>query len=62
MMLHSQHLCLPLTKEHVEVSTPDPFTPESDPLWKPQRTFIAYDEWEEFCQAEPVVLCVDGTG
>lgn len=35
MMLHAYFLRIPLEREVIEVTTPDPFVPEVDPKWTP---------------------------
>lgn len=36
-MLHAYFLRIPLEHEVIEVMTPDPFLPELDPTWMPER-------------------------
>ena len=45
MMLHSHRLVIPMKSEVIDVSSPDPFVPESDPMWKPLRVLNTYDNF-----------------
>jgi hypothetical protein len=56
MMLHAHRLCLPMTKEHLDVTAPDPFVPEVDPRWAPKTTFITIDDWMLKENVEPVPI------
>ncbi|XP_028842044.1 RNA pseudouridylate synthase domain-containing protein 1 [Denticeps clupeoides] len=38
MMLHAYLLRIPLPKEPIQVIAPDPFIPDTDAKWEPQRT------------------------
>ncbi|KAL7978980.1 hypothetical protein Chor_015004 [Crotalus horridus] len=44
MMLHAHYLCIPTSKELIEVSAPDPFVPSFDRSWVPQRLTHHLDE------------------
>lgn len=44
MMLHAYYLCIPTSKELIEVSAPDPFVPSFDSSWVPQRLTHHLDE------------------
>ncbi|ELU02087.1 hypothetical protein CAPTEDRAFT_224650 [Capitella teleta] len=59
MMLHAHRLCLPLSKEDLDVTAPDPFQPEFDARWKPEQSFMTVQEWEhcEATEPETVQLC-----
>lgn len=43
-MLHAHYLCIPTSKELIEVSAPDPFVPSFDRSWVPQRLIHHLDE------------------
>ncbi|XP_026559774.1 RNA pseudouridylate synthase domain-containing protein 1 isoform X1 [Pseudonaja textilis] len=44
MMLHAYYLCIPTSKELIEVSAPDPFVPSFDSSWVPQHLIHRLDE------------------
>ncbi|XP_064644041.1 RNA pseudouridylate synthase domain-containing protein 1-like isoform X2 [Lineus longissimus] len=45
MMLHAFRLVIPLQNEHIDVVAPDPFTPETDKLWQPDKVVRTYDDY-----------------
>ena len=45
MMLHAYRLRLPMAREPIDVTAPDPFTPHRDPFWTPSQTFLTYEEF-----------------
>ncbi|XP_068102806.1 RNA pseudouridylate synthase domain-containing protein 1 [Hyperolius riggenbachi] len=44
MMLHAYYLCIPTDQELIEVTAPDPFQPEKDPIWEPKETVQSLSE------------------
>ena len=51
MMLHAYRLVIPMKRELIDVTAPDPFVPETDPLWKPNKILGTYDN---FVLANPI--------
>ena len=45
MMLHAHRLVIPMLTEHIDVVAPDPFKPEIDKLWKPEKVVRTYDDY-----------------
>lgn len=44
MMLHALRLTASLPSAKLDISAPDPFLPEVEPLWCPQHCFSSYQE------------------
>jgi 23S rRNA-/tRNA-specific pseudouridylate synthase len=52
MMLHAYHLVVPMKRERIDVTAPDPFLPSVDSLWQPCRTFTTYDDYCKLVQVK----------
>ena len=58
MMLHAHRLVIPMRKEVIDVTAPDPFLTESDSMWKPTKVFNTY---KNFVMENPIKYCTDTT-
>lgn len=52
MMLHACKFSVKLPIENIDVVTEDPFTPQSDQSWAPQKAFLGYEDFEEMLRSE----------
>lgn len=58
MMLHAFRLVIPMLRETIDVTAPDPFVPDTEPGWEPSRVVRTYSD---FLEENPIVIPDSGS-